>query len=197
MMRLGIISVFVAAIFATNVCGQSLVCKQKSFEAKVSGGEGFRHAIGAGLELVLDPHKNHEGWTLRVSPLGSDTDWSYPVNLPLDGEAQSLGSGWGVPAQERISGAARLRFVLNTSDYVHYSKLADNALHSSAPSAAGEFIAELKKGTFGTIVLTHFQHETEGSSDSIKWVTFTARITVPESFEDQVGWQSCPCDAVR
>ena len=196
-MRLGISSVFVAAILTTSVCGQSLACKQKSFEAKVSGGERFKHDIGAGLELVLDPYKNHEGWTMRVSPHGSNTDWSYPVNLPLDGEAQSLGSGWGVSAQEQLSGTARLRFVLNASDFARYSKLADDVRRSSAPSAAGDFIAELKKGIFGSIVLTHFQHETEGSTDSIKWVTFTARITVPESFEGQAGWQSCSCNALR
>ena len=198
MMRLGISSVFVAAILTTSVSGQSLACKQKSFEARVDGGERFKHAIGAGLELVLDPYMNHGGWELRVSPVGSDIDWTYPVNLPLSGEAQNLGSGWGVSAEDRLSRKASFHFVLNSSDFERYSKLAHDAMYSSSPSVNDDFFAALKKGIFGSVVLTHFQYETEGSPDSIKWVRFTARITVPESFEDHAaGWRSCPCNALH
>lgn len=189
--------VLLAAILTTNACGQSFACKQKTFNVKVNGGESFRHGIGAGLELVLDPYKDHGGWSLRVSPVGSDVDWSYPVNLPLDGEAQALGSGWGATAMERLSGTKSLSFVLNALDFGRYSKLADDALHSSAPSAAGDFIGLLKKGIFGSVALSHFQLETDGSPNSIKWVTFIARITVPESFEDQAGWRPSRCDTER
>jgi len=149
-MRLGISSVFVAAILTTSVSGQSLACKQKSFEARVDGGERFKHAIGAGLELVLDPYMNHEGWELRVSPVGSEIDSSYPVNLPLSGEAQILGSGWGVSAESRLSGEASLHFVLSSSDFARYSKLAHDAMYSSSPSVNDDFFAALKKGKFGS-----------------------------------------------
>ena len=186
--------VLLAAILTTSAFGQSLACKQKSFPVKVNGGESFKHGIGAGLELALDPYKDHGGWSLRVSPVGSDVDWSYPVNLPLDGEAQVLGSGWGATASERLSGTKSLSFVLNTSDFMRYSKLAEDALHSSAPSAAGDFIDLLKRGIFGSVALSDFRLQTDGSPNSIKWVTFIARITVPESFEDQAGCRPSRCD---
>lgn len=91
-----------------------------------------------------------------------------PVNPPLDGEAQSLGSGWGVTATERLNGTRRFRFTLNTSDFARYSALAHDAQYSSNPKAAENWIAQLKTGSFGLIVLSDFQLEMEGSSEAIK-----------------------------
>jgi hypothetical protein len=185
------------AVLPQTLGAQKLACKQKSFETKVAGGEAFKYAIEPGLEFVLDPHEDHEGWSIRVSPKNSDVDWSYPVNLPLDGEAQSLASGWGASTQDKLSGTTKLRFVLNSSDFLRYSTLADAALRSSSPSAAGDFIADLKKGAFGLIILTNFQHEMDASPNSVKWVRFRATIIVPESLGNQPDWQTCPCPAAR
>ena len=187
--------VLLTASLVASAYGQGFACKQKTFEAKVNSGERFKHDIGTGLEVVLDPYKNDDGWMIRISPRGSDIDWSYPVNLPLDGEAQSLGSGWSSTAKGRLQGSKKLRFVLDASDFTRYSKLADDALHSPAPSGADDFIQQLKKGTFGSILLREFQFDSDGSADSVKWVKFTVIVTVPKSFEDRDGWQLIACDA--
>jgi hypothetical protein len=183
----------VAAMVTMNACGQSTPCRQKSLQVKISGGETLKLGIGGGLELNFDPYKNHMGWMVRVSPRGSSSDWSYPVTLPLDGEAQCLGSGWGRTAEDRLQGSMTLKFAINLADFTRYSKLADDALHSSG----GDFISQLKQGTFGTVVLSDFQHETEGTADSISWAKFTAMISIPGPLEDRQDWQSSPCDTVR
>jgi hypothetical protein len=193
-MRLMIGSLLILAALTMNMWGQSLPCKQETFVATAVGGKELRHGIGDGLELVMVPYKSHQGWSLRVSPIDSEDDWTYPVNPPLDGEAQSLGSGWGIAAREQLKGRRRFRFTLNASDFARYSKLADDALHSSDPNAAAVWIAQLKTGRFGSIILTDFQLEMEDSSEAIKSARFKAKIIVPKSFGPKVDWESCPCE---
>ena len=184
----------VATVLTISALGQSAPCKQKVFAATAFGGQEFRSAIGNALELVMAPYKDHQGWSLRVSPIGSEDGWTYPVNLPLDGEAQTLGSGWGMKAKERLNGTRVFHFTLNAADFEHYSKLANEALQSPDPNAAGAFIARLKSGTFGTIILTYFQLEMEGSSDTVKTVSFKAKIIVPKSFGPKLVWEPSRCE---
>jgi hypothetical protein len=187
-------SLLMSAVLTMDAFGQSLPCKQDTFVATAVGGQELRHDIGDGLELVMVPYKDHQGWSLRVSPADSEDDWTYPVNPPLDGEAQSLGSGWGMTARERLEGRRRFRFTLNASDFSRYSKLADDALHSSDPNSAAAWIAHLKTGSFGSIILSDFKLEMEDASEAVRSARFKARIIVPNSFAPKVDWKSCPCE---
>lgn len=166
-------------------------CKRINFRARVAGGQMFRHPVGSQLELVFDPYPDNSGWDLRVSPIGSTDDWTYPVNLPLNGEAQSLGSGYGMTAEDRLVGTQTFYFAFDSSDFVRYSLLAHEA---SGGLRAGGFIGQLEKATLGSIVLSNFDDENDGSPDKIKWAEFDATIIVPRSFNsgDSV-WLPCVC----
>lgn len=193
-MRPIVLSLLVAASFTMPASGQDLPCQSATFGVTALGGQELRIGIAHQFEIVMAPYKNLQGWTLRVSPIGSEDDWTYPVNAPLDGEAQSFGAGWGLTARERLQGTRRVRFALNASDYALYSQLADTALHSPDPAAAPAFLAHLTTGNFGSIVLSGFHMEMEDSSEAVKSATFKITIFLPRAAVANFNGAPSPCD---
>lgn len=76
-MRSMVSGLLFSVAFAMEVSGQSLPCKKVAFAATAVGGQEFRFGIGDALELVMVPYKDHQGWSLRVSPIHSEDDWTY------------------------------------------------------------------------------------------------------------------------
>ena len=76
-----------------------------------------------------------------------------------------------------------VQFVLTHSDFVQYSKLADETLASSNPEAAGEFIKKVSDLKRGRVTLVARQYGKGPTAETVKWMTFEESIVVPESFQ--------------
>jgi hypothetical protein len=180
-------------------------CKEQIFAGTVEGGQEFSHPITPNLTVVLRPLKSNRGWTLVVYPRDSSEqwqDWTYPVNLPIrTGETQLLGTGYGSTVQEELSqphSIRSIRFVLNQSDFNKYSKMANDALDSPDPFAAGKFIAAMKKAHTGNVLFTTTDYRSGGSPEMVKSIDFRITVTVPIDFPtDGNVWQPAPCPDPR
>ncbi len=187
----GCLASFVLLAGLTHAAGlaHDQACKQQSFAGTVGGGQEFSHLIGPNLTVVFRPLKDNWGWTLAVHPRDSSEqweDWTYPVNLPIrTGETQLLGTGYGSTAQEILSQPRSIRFVLSQSDFKEYSQMADDALDSPDPFAAGRFTAAIKKAHTGEILFTPIAYHSGGSPESVKSVEFTITATIPAGFSDR------------
>jgi hypothetical protein len=125
-------------------------CKEATFSGTINGGQEFTSQISSNLEVHLAPKEN-EGWDISVRPHGSDDDWTLPVNLPISGEAQNLGTGWAMTAEDSLSEPRSLRFVLTQTEYDYYWQLAYGP-HAREPNAATDFIKKIGKAKAGKIV---------------------------------------------
>jgi len=88
-------------------------CKKVVFSGSVNGGEPYSRELGSGLTLKLIPLKDNWGWEIQVRPHDSNKDYAYPLNPPLrGGNAQYLGTGYGITAREQLSYEHEVRFLL-------------------------------------------------------------------------------------
>jgi len=189
-----ITSCIFTVLLATLVLPQE--CRVSTLSGYVKGGESFSRTITDELEFRLSPLRNNWGWTVSVSPAGSDADWTYPVNLPLStGESQLLGTGYGTTARERLKFPRRVRFVLNRSVYSRYVALANDALVSTREEAVGDFIAEMHRAETGLLVITPTEYDNDGDPQAVKWMRFNLSVTVPKSTKValHLRWRATKC----
>ena len=134
--------------------------------------------------MRLTPLKADNGWVISVGPRGSDEDWTYPVTFPLrTGEQQVMGTGYGSTVQEKLAHPITVEFVLTHPDFVKYSEMAQSALDSSRPEAAGEYIKRISGLRKGEMTVVATSYEKGDTAETVKDMTFQATILVPKSFE--------------
>lgn len=173
-------------------CALSGACKEVTFGATINGGQEFTYRIGSNLEVYLAPSLIG-GWTISVRPRGSDDDWTSPLNLPISGEAQNLGTGWAMSAVDSLSEPRSLRFALTQAEFDHYRQLAFGP-HSPNPNQATNFIEAITKAVTGKIVFKALDFQDGGSPETIKWLRFSITVTVPQYFRTVgLNWRRVPC----
>jgi hypothetical protein len=175
--------------------GQS--CKQTSFTGSITSEEEFSRTFAEDLEIRLSPLKNNWGWVVSISPKGLDEDWTYPVTFPIrTGEQQVMGTGYGSTVQEKMTYPVIVEFVLTHSDFVEYSKMADEALNSPQPEAAGSFIKKVASLRKGRLTVQALSYEKGNTAETIKRMSFKATVVVPMSFQSPLtSWIPAPCPA--
>lgn len=166
------------------------------FTGSISASETYTHRFTQNLVFQLTPLKGSRGWIISIHPEGSSYDWSYPVNFRLrTGESQLLGSGYGMRAEERMKSAA-VRFVLNAADFAEYSRLADDALESPRPEAAGEYIRKAKALPTGLATLKVLDYGRGEAPDQVTRMNFSLHIVLPDSASpNETSWEPVPCPA--
>lgn len=173
-------------------------CKQATVSGKVRGDESFSLAFGDTLELHLRPLRQNWGWTISVSPVGSDRDWTFPVTFPIrNGESQTFGSGYGNKAKQRLKRPARVYFLLNQRDYKRFDKRATETLESPDPNAAREYIHEVNGATVGQVTVEATDYDKNGPAEEVRWMQFKAIVTVPKRFSgtSNLSWSVAQCPA--
>jgi hypothetical protein len=163
-------------------------CKKAVFSGSINGGEPYSRELGIGLTLKLVPLKDNWGWEIQVRPHDSDDDYGYPLNPPLrGGNAQYLGTGYGITAREQLSHEHELRFLLDAADYQRIFKLASDALWPyQAPNpdnAAQLYFDAIAKVRSGLMRLKVTGSETNADGSEVKRMRFDATVIVPSSFE--------------
>jgi hypothetical protein len=123
-------------------------CLESAFDGRISGGEEYSHELGGGLLLRLTPSlappNENWGWVIQIQQRDSSDDYAWPVNPPFHfGNSQSLATGYNGSAQQQLSYEHEVFFMLNKAEYERATKLANDALNSSDPEAAGKFLAIL------------------------------------------------------
>lgn len=166
----------------------SLACREFTFQGRINGGEEYLHELGAGLRLRLTPSlappDENWGWVIQVQPTNGDDDYAWPVNPPFHGEnSQWLATGYHATAQQQFSHDHEVFFVLNQAQYERAAKLANDALHSREPQAAGEFLAILPRLRSAVLELKPVKYKTSKDGKLVGWLQFSVTVTVPASFE--------------
>lgn len=174
-------------------------CHGFSFEGRVNGGAEYSHELGGGLSIRLSPSlapKNENwGWTIQVRPVDSADDYAFPVNPPLhSGNSQWLSTGYGETVERQLAHEHEVFFVLNRQEYEHAAKLAETALSSADPEAAGKFISALPSLRSAVLRLKPIKYETADGGKTAKWMSFRVIVTVPAVFQPAPGLS--PEDAV-
>lgn len=172
-------------------------CKHATLVADLNETTSMSRTIGNGLLLRLIPANDGSGWRIAVSPeANEEEDWTYPVNLPLrTGESQYLATGYGETIREKLRYPREIKFVLSESDFARYSRMADRALASSDPEAAGIYMAQLPKISVGSVLISAWKYETTPDGERVKSAQLRFAVTIPEDFSGAKGlkWSRLPC----
>jgi hypothetical protein len=163
-------------------------CKKAVFSGSINGGEPYSRELGSGLTLKLIPLKDNWGWEIQVRPHDSNDDYGYPLNPPLrGGNAQYLGTGYGITAREQLSQEHEVRFILDAADYQRIFKLASDALWPyQAPNpdnAAQLYFDAIARAQSGLIRFAIRDFETNSDGNEVKWMRFDVTVIVPSNFE--------------
>jgi len=176
-------------------------CREFAFDGRISGGEEYSHELGRGLLLRLAPFSGaddeNSGWGIQVQPLDSNDDYAWPVNPPFHfGNSQWLATGYDASVQQQLSHEHEVFFVLNKTEYERATKLANGALNSGDPEAAGKFLATLPTLRSAVLKLKPVKYETTNEGKSVSWVQFHVSVIVPASFQPAPGMNAkniaCP-----
>ena len=176
-------------------------CHQFAFDGRISGGGEYSHELGGGLLLRLAPSlappNENWGWVIQVQPLDSNDDYAWPVNPPFHfGNSQWLATGYNESAQQQLSYEHEVFFVLNKAEYERATKLANDALNSPDPEAAGKFLAILPTLRSAVLKLKPVKYEITNEGKSVSWVQFSVSVTAPASFQPASGMDTkdiaCP-----
>ena len=175
------LTVFLVIGASVKLCGQE--CKQAMVSGEVRGEESYSRVLGDSLEFRLRPLKGHWGWTVSVSPIGSEDDWTFPVTFPLrNGESQTFGTGYGTTAQKRLKWPAEVFFLLSPLQYKRLEKRATETLNSSDQRAAGKYIAEVNRTRVGRLTIEATDYDKTGPPEEVTWMRFKATVVVPKTF---------------
>jgi hypothetical protein len=189
-------ALLIVALLAQAMChAQHRRCKQETFGSTIQGGQDFTHRIDSNLELRMGAASDNSGWEISVKARGSDQDWTLPVNLPVSGESQLIGTGYGMTVSEKLSRPRELRFTLNQAEFDRFWRMAYEP-HGAPDTAASpdEFIKEIREAQTGRILFMPLKFQNRGSSKTVKWLRFTIKVTVPEYFQtDDAGWRIVQC----
>ena len=176
-------------------------CHEFAFDGRISGGEEYSHELGGGLILRLTPSlappNENWGWVIQVQPQNSNDDYAWPVNPPFHfGNSQWLATGYNESAQQQLSHEHEVFFVLNKAEYERARKLANDALNSSDPEAAGKFLDILPTLRSAVFKLNPVKYETTNEGKSVSWMQFSVSVTAPASFQPASGMNpkniACP-----
>jgi hypothetical protein len=176
-------------------------CQEFAFDGRISGGEEYSHELGGGLLLRLTPSlappNENWGWVIQVQPLDSNDDYAWPVNPPFHfGNSQWLATGYNESALQQLSHEHEVFFVLSKTEYERATKLANDALNSSDPEAAGKFLATLPTLRSAVLKLKPVKYETMNEGKSVSWMQFHVSVTAPASFQRAPGMDArnitCP-----
>lgn len=171
-------------------------CKETSFSGTVSSKDNYSHSFSPSLNFRLKPLKDDWGWIVSIGGEDSNEDWTYPVTFPIrTGEGQLIGTGYGGTVQDKVAAPTVVEFVLGHSDFIEYSRLANEALESPRAEAAGEYINKVARLKKGEAIVTPLKYGKGETPETIKWMRFTVSIVVPASFQSDIGsWSptSCP-----
>jgi hypothetical protein len=167
-------------------------CHEFAFDGRISGGQEYSHELGGGLLLRLTPSlappNENWGWVVQVQPRDSNDDYAWPVNPPFHfGNSQWLAPGYNESAQQQLSYEHEVFFVLNKAEYERATKLANDALNSSDPEAAGKFLAILPTLRSAVLKLKPVKYETTNEGKSVSWMQFSVSVTAPASFQPASG----------
>jgi hypothetical protein len=129
------------------------------------------------------PKDEHWGWVIEVHPRDSNDDYAWPVNPPFHfGNSQWLATGYDQSAEQRLSYEHEVFFVLNKAEYERATKLANDALYSSDPEAAGNFLTILPTLRSASLKLKPVKYETTNEGKSVSRMQFSVSVTTPASF---------------
>ena len=176
-------------------------CHESAFDGRIGGGEEYSHELGGGLLLRLTPSlapsNENWGWVIQVQPRDSNDDYAWPVNPPFHfGNSQWLATGYNESAQQQLSREHEVFFVLDKAEYERATKLANDALNSSDPEAAGKFLAILPTLRSAVLKLKPVKYETTNEGKSVSWMQFSVSVTAPASFQPASGMDTkniaCP-----
>jgi hypothetical protein len=177
-------------------------CKQTTFRARVSGGQGFSRALGGNLEFHLDSFVDNGGWAVRVSPSGTDKDWAYVVTPPLRfANAEWMGNGYGETVRHQLERTHEMRFVLNQEDYDRFGKLIDEALWPADPKDADRTRDNYERASqavsTGRLLVKPLDFDKLGPTDQAAWMDFEVVVTVPKNFggSTDLKWSDTSCPA--
>jgi hypothetical protein len=163
-------------------------CHEFSFEGRVNGGEEYSHELGGGLKIRLLPSKKNWGWVIEIQPLDDTDDYAYPVNPPLrSGNSQWLSPGYGATVEQQLKYEHEVFFVLNRTEHERALKLADAAISSSDPEAAGRFLSILPTLRSAALKITPINYETADEGETLKWMQFGVTVTTPGNFRPAPG----------
>jgi hypothetical protein len=163
-------------------------CHESSFEGRVNGGEEYSHELGGGLKIRLLPSKKNWGWMIEIQPLDGTDDYAYPVNPPLrSGNSQWLSTGYGETVEQQLKYEHEVFFVLNRAERERALKLADAAISSSDPEAAGRFLSILPTLRSAVLRVKPINYETADEGERVKWMQFGVTVTTPANFRPAPG----------
>jgi hypothetical protein len=167
-------------------------CRKLTFGGRINGGADYSHALGGDLSLRLAPSlappNENWGWVIQVQPLASDDDYAWPVNPPFHfGNSQWLSTGYNETAQQQLSYEHEVFFVISKAEYERAAKLANDALDSPDPEAAGRFLAILPTLRSAVLKLKPVKYLTTNEGKSVSWMQFSVTVTVPASFQPAPG----------
>jgi hypothetical protein len=163
-------------------------CHEFSFEGRVNGGEEYSRELGGGLKIRLLPLKKNWGWMIEVQPVDGTDDYAYPVNPPFrSGNSQWLSTGYGETVEQQLKYEHEVFFVLNRAERERAMKLADDAISSSDPEAAGRFLAMLPTLRSAVLRIKPMSYETAEEGEAVKWMQFSVTVTTPANFRPAPG----------
>jgi hypothetical protein len=163
-------------------------CHEFAFDGRISGGAEYSHELGGGLLLRLNPAKENWGWVIQIQPRNSNEDYAWPVNPPFHfGNSQWLATGYNESAQQQLSHEHEVFFVLDKAEYERATKLANDALNSSDPEAAGKFLVILPTLRSAVLKLKPTNYKTTNEGKSVSWMRFSVSVTAPASFQPTSG----------
>ena len=175
-------------------------CHGFRFDGRINGGEEYSHELGGGLVLrlvpSLAPPNEHWGWVIQVQPQDRNDDYAWPVNPPFhSGNSQWLATGYNESAQQQLSYEHEVFFVLNEAEYDRATNLANDALHSSDPQAAGKFLSILPRLRSAVLKLKPTKYETTNEGKSVSWMQFAVNVTAPANLQPASGMdqKNIPC----
>jgi hypothetical protein len=182
---------------ASTLSAQTAECKRASFVEKLQESDSLSRVLGNNVELHLLPMNDGSGWRVAVSPkTKTDEDWTYPVNYPLrTGEHQYFATGYGDTIGNKLRHTLDVRFVLNSHDFSHYSRLANETLKAQDNAVVSRNMAELAKARMGVVTITPLKSETTPDGQSVKWAELKIDVTTPKNFASspELTWVSCHC----
>jgi len=161
-------------------------CREFSFEGRVNGGDGFSRRLGASLWLKLLPLKDN-GWTIQLSPEGSEDDYGFPLNPPFHSDnSQYLGTGYGDTVEYHLKYEHEVFFAPTAEDHSRGIKIYEQYADwpgSAEPDSAEKFLAILPSLRRALLKLKPLKHLTADDGTTVRWMEFSATVVVPDTFQ--------------
>ena len=106
-----------------------------------------------------------------------------------------MATGYGETIKEKLSYAHDLRFVLTESDYVRYSKMADDTMAPNDPESAGRYIQQMQRIPTGLLLITPLDSVTSADGQTVEKARLKITVTVPQSFSttQDLSWTPARC----